>query len=255
MRFSPAAVALCAALAAPAANAQNLRAPFEETKLQLQADYWRPELAAEVRIGQIGTLLNLKDDLGVTDNNTFRYGLSLRLGERSRLQFSYTSLEYAGDVQLNRTIVFDGRTYSVNTRAVSSLDGHYIAGDLRFGIIRSEGFEFDGIAGVKYADFDALIESPDIGQRALASLKAPIPIVGAVARIHAGPVGFSGEFSGLSIGKRGSLYEFDIRARAYLGRALAAEAGYRRLRIRVDEKSNYGLFKPDGFYFGAALGL
>ena len=107
--------------------------------------------------------------------------------DRNRLHVSYTPLKYSGDKRLQRTVIFDGKTYSVNTQVQSSLDGSYFAADYRFGLVRSEGFELDGLVGAKYADFDALVVSIDIGQQALASLKAPVPIVGAAARINAGP--------------------------------------------------------------------
>lgn len=257
MRKSFVSVGLAAIAATVAGNAtaQTLRPPFEDSTIRFEADYWRPELTAQVRIGEIGTLLDLKDDLGVVDDDTFRVGATIRFSDRSRLHVSYTPLKYSGDKRLERTVIFDGKTYSVNTQVQSSLDGSYFAADYRFGLIRSEGLELDGLVGVKYADVDALVVSVDIGQRALASLKAPVPIVGAVARINTGPVGFSGEFSGLTIGSRGSLYELDIKARAFLGRNLAAHAGYRRLHVRVDHDSDFGIFKPGGFYFGAELGL
>ncbi len=237
------------------ASGQDLRPRFENSILRLEVDYWRPELTAQLRAGAEGTLIDVKTDLGVPDNDTFRIAAVLRFTDRHRVRASYTGLKYEGQQRIQRTIVFEGKTYDVDTEVFSSLDGGYFTADYRFGLVRTRGFDLDGLVGAKYADVDALILSPDVGQRALASLQAPIPVAGVVARVHAGPVGLSGEFSGLTIGKRGSLYELDIRGRAFVSRYAAAHLGYRRLHVRADDEPDFGLFKPGGFYFGAEVGF
>lgn len=237
------------------AGAGDGRPPFEESILRIEADYWRPDLTAELKVGVLGTRVDVKEDLAVADNDTFRVGVTLRVTDMNRFRLTYTRLDYAGDATIDRDIVFQGRVYSVNTQVLSSLDGGYMSGDYRFGVVRRDTFELDGIVGVKYADVDALLVSPNLGQRALASLKAPVPVVGVSARAYGGPVGFTGEFSGLTIGKRGTLYELDLRGRAMVSRHITGHVGYRRLHIRVDDEPDFGLFKPGGFYFGAEVGF
>ena len=93
--------------------------------LELEGRYWAPTLTGQVQVtggAQVPNglgVIDLKDDLGFSDKRFEEWRVSLATGPHSRLRVAYLSMDYRGDQQVQRTIVFNGQTYTVGTRVVS----------------------------------------------------------------------------------------------------------------------------------------
>ena len=69
----------------------------------------------------LATDIDARGDLGIPDTNFPAGSVEFRHG-RTRLRFDYTPIDYSGDQNVTRTILFGGREYTVGTRVVSSLE-------------------------------------------------------------------------------------------------------------------------------------
>lgn len=250
------ALTMLASLAASMpALAQDLTPPFESSIVRLEGGYWRPGFDTQLQVGQLGTLVDAKADLGINDRGRLGGALTLRLGDRHRIRATVAPLDYTGSKLLERTVVFDGRTYSVSSQIASSVKGGYYTGAYQFGLVRSRGVEIDGSLGAKFFDVEAVVSAVDEGRRSTTTLRAPIPVVGAVGRFYGPRVGLTAAFDGLTIGKRGSLYELDVRGRVFVSRNLTAHVGFRKLSVRAEEDPDFGRFRLSGGYLGAEVGF
>lgn len=82
-----------------------------------------PQMGSRIRVERsgFGTDIDARRDLGMPDTNFPRGGVTWQRG-RSRLRFDYTPIAYSGDQTVTRTVVFNGREYTVGTRVVSDLE-------------------------------------------------------------------------------------------------------------------------------------
>src|SRR5262249_34981201 len=85
--------------------------------------YWIPEMSTRIRVeaGGFGTDIDPRGDLGPADTGFPEAVVTVRAG-RHRFTFSYTPIEYSSDQDVNRTVFFRGRQYTIGTRVVSDLD-------------------------------------------------------------------------------------------------------------------------------------
>src|SRR4029453_4699201 len=79
--------------------------PQEKYSIRVEYRQYWPELTGEIQKGfgdQEGTLLNVKDDLGFQDENTFEIRGAIQVKRGHKLRGSYTPVEYSGDVSARR---------------------------------------------------------------------------------------------------------------------------------------------------------
>jgi len=110
----------------------------------------------------------------------------------------------------------------------------------------------------KYTDANVTLASP-IGTE-YARARAPIPAVGAIARVYVTKYGsITGEFTGFKIPEsidedyQGHYYDWDVYATLNLTRNLGAQLGYRSLDIAYLAKQDRGNAKLSGLYFGGVV--
>jgi hypothetical protein len=110
--------------------------------------------------------------------------------------------------------------------------------------------------GAKFFDIDSVLVDVDDNEREQNTSRAPIPILGITGRFYAGSrVSLEGELSGLTLGSRGALWEFDTSLRIHLSDRLAAQGGYRRLSLRAENGDDNGDLLLSGWTFGLELSL
>ena len=80
-------------------------------------------------------------------------------------------------------------------------------------------------------------------------------MIGVAGRAYAGRVSVEGEFAGLSVGSRGSFYEFETSARVHLSDRLAVLGGYRVLSLNAKDKLDLVKIRMGGWQFGLELSL
>lgn len=242
------------AVLAPGARAGELPTA-EQYKLRLEYQEWRPTLDAEIRSGTLGTRLNLTADLGIEDKRTFEVHGAIQLAPGFKLRGGVTPLDYASDIRVTRTFVFDGRVYPVSARVLSDVSGKLYSAALEFDLIKTSVGYFGVMAGGQLFDGEASIAAPEFGIAEAEQLNTPVPVVGAAGRLYVGRLSFEGELSGLSIGDRGHTYELRLGARFHVTDRIAVGAGYRLFEIEGQDDPDFIDFRQGGLTFGAELSL
>jgi hypothetical protein len=263
--------AVCAAIAliatASPARAQYKPRPIndpatgETFHIEADASFWTPtadmNIASE-SFGIQGTSINLKNDLGVTDQRFPALNLQLRPALRHHFRLQYIPIKYEGSARIQRDIVFNGIRYSLNTPVNSSVDWKAY----RF------GYEYDfiatnrGFGGVileaKYTDVRVELDSQF--SQEFAHARAPIPAIGGIARVYVVPnISITGEVTGFAVPQSLSAQynahyvDVDVYGTINFTNNVGVKAGYRSLDLGYLIKSDQGTFTLNGLYIGAVL--
>lgn len=224
-----------------------------------RAYYWFPELTGNVQttLGGItdNTTFDVKDDLGVEDENFAAGEAFLRVG-RFHFRLGYTPLDFSGDKVLTRTIRFEGVDYSAGQRVQSQLDLKTYDGEIQVDLFRPSipavaNLYVGVMAKVKYVDGNVELRNvttPTVKEK---DFNAPIPMVGLAAgagvlgdivRVDARAAGIA--YSG------NHLYEGDIYASVAPFPFLKLQGGYRLIDLKVDDDDFKGEIKLKGPYVG-----
>jgi hypothetical protein len=242
------------------AQAQIEDYPSQE-KYHLRVEYreFRPGLDAEIVHGSAdkeGTPLDLTRDLGVEDERTFevRGAIQFKLGHK--LRGSYTPLDYDGEMEESRKNFTYGDTdFARFDRVVSSFKGAYYAVSYEWDFVRGSRGYLGALLGARLLDMDSVVAAPERGQREVDTVRTPVPALGLAGRAYAGRLSIEGEFSGFSMGNRGSVWEFEASGRMHVSDRLAVQGGYRRLSIQGEDGRDTGDIKIQGWQFGLELSL
>ncbi|HUK13775.1 MAG TPA: hypothetical protein VLW17_10795 [Thermoanaerobaculaceae bacterium] len=249
---------VCLGLAAGAASAQSI---------ELEGRYWGPTLTSTVKVtgGQTGLpngidQLDLKSDLGVKDENLHDWRVNLATGPHSRLRVGYVSMDYHGDRDVERTIVFNGQTYAVGTRVLTDLSLKY----WRYGWIwqflhdPAGIVKFGTVVEAKTVDVDAALAAPALAPPVDERKKftATLPSLGLALDIDPTPrVNVYAEATGISAGKHGYLVDAEggLKLRPLPGFSLLV--GYRYLDIDAKDDPDFAKLREAGPFVGASLKL
>ena len=256
----PLAAALAAGLALPAAEARaqdpDSRHPAERYVVRLQYREFMPSLTGDTRKGDEQTgFVDFNDDLGFGDERTFDARGFLQLGRGRKLRGSYTPLDYRGDQNAPRTFTYGGTRYERSTRVVSSVKGAYASLDYQWDLVtRPKGF-FGIVLGAKAFDVDTVVFDASDNVREVDTFRVPIPVVGVTGRAYGGRFSVEGEFTGLSVGSRGHLYDADAAVRFHVSDKIAVSGGYRLLRLTGKDDEDELNLRLGGWQFGVELSL
>jgi hypothetical protein len=246
-----------AGLPAVAAAQDEMPQP-EHFGLRFEYREFRPKLTGDVRKSsgtQTGTLLDVITDLGIEDERTFevRGTLQIRLGHR--LRGSYTPLSYNGSAQARRDFHYGDTNFERLDEVRTSIKGGYYSGAYEWDFLRGPRGYLGALIGAKVFDVDSILVNVDKNERETDTTRAPIPVLGVTSRVYTGRVSLEGEFSGLTVGDRGSLWEFDTSVRVHLSDRLAVQGGYRRLSLRAKDGNDEGDMLLGGWTFGLEISL
>ncbi len=237
----------------------------ERYHIEAEASPWMPTAEmtiASQSLGILGDQINLKSDLGMTDQRFPVLGLQLRPARSHKFRLSYVPIKYDGNTTLTRSVVFNGQRYAAGAAAKSVLDWKAY----RFGyeydfITRDRGFG-GFIIEAKYTDvrvqLDAATPRGPISE--FAHARGPIPALGGIARVYVVPsISVTGEVTGFripdSIDSRYNAHYVDIDVYGTLNftNNIGVKAGYRSLDLGYLIKTDSGSFVLKGLYFGAVL--
>lgn len=232
-------------------------APPEHYRLRLEYVRWLASIEGELQKGadEVAGRVDIKDDLGLEDKNLNEFRAVLRLGGRHKLRASYTSLDYDGDVILTRAFVFDGTFFRRDDRTVTSMKGALWSAEYELDVLQTGAGHLGLLVGAKYLDVDSVIVQPEVGRRETGTQRAPVPVLGATGRLYTGRISLSAEISGLTIGKRGTLYDFEGQLRFHVTDRLAVGGGYRLLSVRGEDGDDFIHLRDKGLRFGVELSL
>jgi hypothetical protein len=214
---------------------------------EIEGRYWFTKTNSQIRMERFAVTseVDLKKDLGVSDQGFSDVKVSYSR-RRSRFTFEFTPIRYAGDQNVNRAIVFHGRSYTAGTRVISNIDMNY----LRF----SWSYFFLNAAEGRLR-IGSLLEGNGFLQNL--TLKAPALAVTRSDSLSVGApaVGFAGEYSprrlvhiraevaGISVGRYGYFLRSEAGVKLTPARYLEFTAGYRTFRLNAD-------YRPDSVQSG-----
>src|SRR6266496_441626 len=98
-----------------------------QATIELEGRYWFSNFNSKIRVERngLGTDIDARNDLGFSDSNFPEGRIAVHLGH-SRLSFDYTPIDFSGDQTVSRTLIFNGRTYTLGTRVVSGLEVRHL---------------------------------------------------------------------------------------------------------------------------------
>jgi len=255
------ALGLLTALIAPGgAWAQSAPSP-ENYKLRVEGFSWGTNLEGQIQKGfgsTSGTLLDLTDDLAVPDKRTYGGTASIQFKQGWKLRGSYAKIEYSGDTAARQNFSFGEDQYFVGDRVVTTIQGKYYTGALEWDFVQRPQGYLGVFIGAKLLDGDFILVSPGTNKRTVESGVGGLPVLGISTRFYSGRR-FSAqtEYSGMTIGSRGSVWEVDFSFRFHLSDHLAAMGGYHRLSLKGEPTKgrDFVEVKLSGIAFGLELSL
>lgn len=219
-----------------------LAAPGAQAIVNVEGRYWFSNFDDKVKISKgsvIGTDINLVDDLGVDDSRNFWEGrITLELGSH-KLRYGFMPLEWKGSKSLNRSITFNGQTYSASTNVNTELKADYHRLGYEYDIIDSLNNKLGVIFEVKYFDAKASLDAPSAGIHESADGKAPIPTIGVAAQVGL-PFLFSvgGEVTGITVGSKGYMYDAEAAVNFKPAPFVIVSGGYRILKLHAENSDD-----------------
>lgn len=188
--------------------------------------------------GGSGTKINFEDDLDLADSKELYTEFALSLGD-FRLSAAYQPLSFSGTNTLTEPIEFDGTVYNVNDTVKGDIDLDMYDVACAWHLINLDDLPFRLQIGpeiaVKVFNGDLSVESKSTGIKETISGTAPVPTIGARARVGladflavSGRVGYA-EYSGNSFLDADAQLEFSPLP------LVGIFAGYRYLDLDLDE--------------------
>jgi hypothetical protein len=231
----------------------------EHYRLRLEYREWRPDLTGSMLKSSPdmdGTVVDLNEDLGLEKNRTFQARGAIQFKPGTKLRGSYTRIDYHGDVaSAPNTFNFGATRFITGNRIVTTVKGAYYSADLEFDFVKGPGGFLGGIVGGRMLDVDRTIVSPTNELREADTWRVPQPVIGIVGRGYAGRFSAEGEVAGLTLGDRGSVFEFDGSGRFHISDRLAVQGGYRVFSAKPKDGADSVEFRMSGWHFGLELSL
>jgi hypothetical protein len=257
-----AAVLLVASPAAAQFTPRSLNDPAtgEQFHIEGAAGFWMPtanmSIASEA-LGIVGSTIDFKNDLGLTDQRLSELQVVGRPARRHKLRFAYIPIDYVQDngFKIPHDIIFNGQKYASGIPTNSELlwKAYRFAYEYDF-ITRNRGFG-GFILEAKYTDVTASLETPVVNQ--FIHARAPIPAIGGIARYYVVPnISITGEVTGVkipdSISKEYKAHyaDVDIYGTLNFTNNIGVQGGFRSIDVGYHVDSDTGSFVLRGIYFG-----
>ena len=256
-----AALVLPALLLAPAAvRAQQEDYPSQE-RYHLRVEYrdYHPSLEATMQHGNAeepGTPLDLTKDLAVLDERTYEVRGAIQIARGHKLRGSYTPLDYRGEMaEAKRDFIYGNTEFERFEPVASTFKGAYYGADYEYDFVKNPRGYLGAFLGARLLDLDVIIAATDRNVREVDTVRTPLPIIGASTRMYTGRFSVESEIGGMTLGSRGSLFEFSAPTRFHVSDRLAACGGYRSLSIKGEDGQDNGDVTLKGWHFGLELSL
>jgi hypothetical protein len=263
--YAPVALTLGLLLTANTASAQFRPRPIEDPAtgeryhVEAAAGFWFPTADITISsesLGVVGSTIDFKQDLGLTDQHFSELHLVLRPGRHHKFRFQYIPITYEQTTVLKREIVFNGQKYVVGLPTNSSLDwkAYRLGYEYDF-ISRDRGFA-GVVLDVKLTDVMATLATP-AAPAEFTQQRVPIPAIGGIFRVYPAPnLSITGEITGFKLpadvfkDRQGHYVDVDFYGTLNFTNYIGAQVGYRSFDVGYIVRTDTGSFNLRGLYFG-----
>jgi hypothetical protein len=229
-------------------------------KLEFEGRYWFTDLEGDIKITEndIGTDIDLKDDLDIKDEGYPEGRFTWYTGKNSKIKVAYTQVGYDGDANLQRTILFDGTTYNVGTRVVTELDIKYasIGWAWQFINIDNGFFKLGTLIEAKGFWTEASLEAPDLPTpiKEKEEFVFGLPTIGIALDINPHKMlNIFAEGSGMTAGQYGYMYDVEVGIKLIPIKILSIMGGYRLLEFKAEDDSDFAKVRVHGPFVGVTV--
>lgn len=236
----------------------TLTTPASAFEIGARGYYWFPSLKADLKVdkdGVTGTQVDLKDDLGVSNESFPSVEAFAGIGKH-HISLMYTQFHYSGSKNITKSVSFAGKTYSANALVESDLKTKMLDLEYQYDLINMEnllaGFSIGVIAKIKYFDGEASIKSSTVGSQfdQKETFAAPVPMLGVGAHIGLIANILEARAKVTGMGYSGSVF-YDALADISVTPFpfLDIHAGYRIMKLKIDNVNDvYGNLEFAGPY-------
>lgn len=261
------AVAAALTLGSAPAYAQYTPRPLndlatgEKFHIEGGADFWMPSTNISISseaLGIAGSNIDLKRDLGATDQRFRALQLTLRPTRAHKFRFQYIPIKYTASSALTRDVVFNGIRYRANLPVNTDFDWKAYRFGYEFDFLTRDRWFAGFLLEAKYTDVKVQLDSPIASEFARA--RGPIPAIGGIGRFYVVPnISITGEVTAFmipdSIDERYNAHyvDVDIFGTVNFNDYIGVKGGYRSSDVGYLINADSGAFKLRGLYFGAVI--
>jgi len=217
--------------------------------------FWNPDLEATIsseQLGIIGTEIDVKSDLGYTDEAIRQFRLVLRPGRKHKFRVEYIPIKFEGDTILNRDIIFNGIEFTGGLPVQSQFEWDTWRLGYEYDFVYTDRVYAGFIVEVRQTTARLQLDSPIDSE--FTEARGPIPGIGGVFRGYpAKNFSITAEITGLNVPEideyEGQFIDVDIYGTLNFSNNFGVQGGYRALDASYIAKLDTGDLTLKGFYF------
>jgi hypothetical protein len=235
----------------------------ERYRIEAMVRYWSPSadiIVSSDAPGVPGTRIDLRNDLGVTNQSFPELQLEWRPRSKHAFRFQYIPVHFDSTATLARDLVFNGVTYRAGLPATVSLDWTTYRFGYEYDFIAKRRANLGFIAEVKHTVVRAELGTVNLDEVSRQAM--PVPAVGGIVRVHpAARLALTGEVTFFGVPDRpdrhygGHIADVDLSAVWNVTRHFGAQAGFRDIDINHLGEWNTATFSLKGPYVGVLVGF
>jgi hypothetical protein len=227
----------------------------EKYHVEVTYGFWYPDLEATIsseQLGIIGTEIDVKSDLGYTDEGLRQFRLVLRPGRKHKFRIEYVPLKFEGDAILSRPIIFNGILFNAGLPVQSQFEWDTWRLGYEYDFVYTDRVYAGFIVEVRQTHAQLQLDSPIDSE--FTEARGPIPGIGGVIRVYpAKNFSITGEVTGLNVPEideyEGQFIDVDIYGTFNFTDNFGVQGGYRALDASYIAKLDTGDLTLKGLYF------
>jgi hypothetical protein len=151
---------------------------------------YRPNIDTEIRVddaatGISGTLLNLEDDLDLSDRKTqLTLDAHFRFAKRHAIEFEYVKLKREDESNIGFQINFDDEVFVIDEDIRTTFKTEVSRLAYRFSFLNNEKHELSAAIGLHVTDLTVGLNLVDETDEQFNDVTAPLPTLGAAWKYH-----------------------------------------------------------------------
>jgi hypothetical protein len=230
-------------------------------RIEALAGYWAPR--ADITLssdtpGVPGTRIDLRRDVGVTDQGFPALQLTWRPGLRHKLRLQYIPIRFDSTAILPRDLLFNGVTYRATLPVTARLDWTTYRFGYEYDFIVRRRMTAGFIAEVKHTRVRAALRTASADEVSRQAM--PVPAAGGIVRVYpAARFSLTGEATFFGVPDRpdghfgGHIADIDVSAVWSVTEHLGAQFGFRSIDIHHLGEWNTATVTLKGVYAGAVV--